>query len=261
MKEALDTPRRYFSQWFPLVLILSAFLLSACTPLLERQYSTAEPHSRKFWESEAAGTLRAETYQDIVNDLLLLIGQHTESATLRLYNFVGDLTVSDTLEKAAVEIQNETPLGSYAVSYITSTSQAQRGYYEVRIQIGYRRTAEQLQAIVSATSPEAVYALLQEALEEDRSELTVRIGYWTVDGRTQVEQAVELLRKDRLLTETPPWQIHYYPQEGAVGMIEFMLIPPETEPIAESEADAQAAIADFGDSGTREPFSHGSDPF
>ena len=42
---------------------------------------TVEPHSSKFWESEAAGTLRAENYQDIVNDLLILIGQHTESAT------------------------------------------------------------------------------------------------------------------------------------------------------------------------------------
>ncbi len=45
--------------------------------LLERSYSTAEPHSSKYWESEAAGTLRAENNQDIVNDLLILIGQHT----------------------------------------------------------------------------------------------------------------------------------------------------------------------------------------
>ena len=39
--------------------------------LLERNYATVEPHSSKFWESEAAGTLRAENYQDIVNDLLI----------------------------------------------------------------------------------------------------------------------------------------------------------------------------------------------
>ena len=60
-------------------------LLTGCAPLLERSYSTAEPHSSKYWESEAADTLRAENDQDIVNDLLILIGQHTESATLRLY--------------------------------------------------------------------------------------------------------------------------------------------------------------------------------
>ena len=107
--------------------------------MLERQYSSVEPHSRKFWESEAAGTLRAESHQDIVNDLLLLIDRHEENATIRLYHFDDDLTVSDTLEKAAMEIQKETPLGSYAVAYITSSSQAQRGYYEVKLQIGYQK--------------------------------------------------------------------------------------------------------------------------
>ena len=148
-----------------MMLCLSLCLLTGCTPILERQYSTVEPHSSKFWESEAAGTLRAENYQDIVNDLLLLIGQHTEAATLRLYNYEDDMSVADTLEKATTEIQQETPMGAYAVEYITSSSQSQRGYYEISIQISYRRTAEQLQAVVNATSAEALYSLLDTALE------------------------------------------------------------------------------------------------
>ena len=120
--------------------LCALLLLTGCASLLERQYSTVEPHSSKFWESEAAGTLRAENYQDIVNDLLLLIGQHTENAAIRLYNFGDDVSVADTLERATVEIQEETPLGAYAVAYITSSSQSQRGYYEIAVQIGYRRS-------------------------------------------------------------------------------------------------------------------------
>ena len=146
--------------------LLFCVLLAGCTPLLERTYCVAEPHSRRFWESEAAGTLRAENYQDIVNDLLLLIGQHTEDAVLRLYNFESDLTVADTLEKATTEIQQETPMGAYAVEYITASSHAQRGYYEVSLRISYRRTQEQLQAVVNATSPEALYSLLAGALDD-----------------------------------------------------------------------------------------------
>ena len=60
--------------------MLACLLLSGCASLLERTYITVEPHSSRFWESEAADTLRAENYQDIVNDLLILIGQHTEAA-------------------------------------------------------------------------------------------------------------------------------------------------------------------------------------
>ena len=182
------------------ILICASVFLTGCAPLLERQSVTVEPHSSKFWESEAAGTLRAESHQDIVNDLLLLIDRHEENATIRLYHFEDDLTVSDTLEKAAMEIQKETPLGSYAVSYITSSSQAQRGYYEVKLQIGYRRTAEQLRAIVNATSTEAVYSLLRDALRQGKPELAVRIGYWGSDGQARVEEAVNRLREER---ETP----------------------------------------------------------
>ena len=34
-----------------MMLCLSLCLLTGCTPILERQYSTVEPHSSKFWES------------------------------------------------------------------------------------------------------------------------------------------------------------------------------------------------------------------
>lgn len=218
-----------------LLAVLCVCLLAGCAPLLERQYSTAEPHSSKFWESEAAGTLRAENYQDIVNDLLLVIGQHAETATLRLYNYTDDLTVADDLERSAAEIQRETPMGGYAVEYITSTSQSQRGYYEVSVQIGYRRTAEQIQAVVNATSAEALPSLLNLALDNGKTELAVRVSYW--DGPERLEAVIAQVREDRGLTETPAWQVNTYPADGPVGLIEFLLDVPEgedTEPSADS---------------------------
>ena len=217
-------------------------LLTGCSALLERTYSTAEPHSSKFWESEAAGTLRAENHQDVVNDLLLLIGQHRETATLRLYDFEGDLAVADTLEQAAAEVQQETPMGAYAAEYITTSSHAQRGYYEVAVRVGYRRTPEQLQAVVNATSPEALYSLLAGALDEEKTELAVRMGYWGPDGQTRLEEAVLQLREERELTETVPWVVNYYPTAEKPGLVEFLLDPPEPEdPLADSgEADLEA---------------------
>ena len=225
------------------ILLIALCLLAGCTPLLEREYSTVEPHSSKFWESEAAGTLRAENYQDIVNDLLILIGQHTETATVRLYNVENKLQAADLLERATVEVQQETPMGAYAVEYITSSSQSQRGYYEVEIRISYRRTLEQIQAVVNATSPEALYALLDTALTEERTELAVRVGYWSPEnGQTQVEEALSRVREERGLLERPMWPVLYYPDGGPVGLIEFLLdqeVPPEEE---EQAVDGQAEL-------------------
>ena len=203
--------------------LCALLLLTGCASLLERQYSTVEPHSSKFWESEAADTLRAENHQDLVNDLLLLIGQHTENATIRLYNFKDDMTVAETLEQATTEIQQETPMGAYAVEFITSSSQAQRGYYEVSVQISYRRTAEQIQAVVNATSTEALSSLLEAALDNGETELAVRIGYWRTGDRERVAEIAAQLREERGLTDTPPWGVYYYPAEETAGLIEFVL--------------------------------------
>lgn len=198
-------------------------LLTGCASLLEREYSTVEPHSSTFWESEAAGTLRAESYQDVVNDVLLLIGRHTESATIRLYNFSDDMTVAETLEQATTEIQQETPMGAYAVEYITSSSHSQRGYYEISVQISYRRTEQQVQAVVNATSIEALPSLLDAALESGKSELAVRIGYWREDeDPTRLEAMVSQIREKHGLTESPAWTVTCYPASGPVGLIEFV---------------------------------------
>lgn len=218
--------------------LCALLLLTGCASLLERQYSTVEPHSSKFWESEAADTLRAENHQDLVNDLLLLIGQHTENATIRLYNFKDDMTVAETLEQATTEIQQETPMGAYAVEFITSSSQAQRGYYEVSVQISYRRTAEQIQAVVNATSTEALSSLLETALDNGETELAVRIGYWRTGDRERVAEIAAQLREERGLADTPPWGVYYYPAEETAGLIEFVLegakldaqpVPPAAE--------------------------------
>lgn len=244
------------------VLTLALCLLTGCSALLERTYSTAEPHSSKFWESEAAGTLRAENHQDVVNDLLLLVGRHQETATLRLYDFKSDLAVADTLEEAAAEVQQETPMGAYAVEFITTSSHAQRGYYEVAVRIGYRRTLEQLQAVVNATSPEALYSLLAAALDEGKTELAVRMGYWGENGGARVEEAMALLREERELTETVPWVVNYYPAGENPGLVEFLLDPPEPEEETPGEAgeafgeDGEALAGEAGEGSPEE----GGDP-
>lgn len=214
-------------RWTALVMC-ALMTLTGCSALLEREYSTVEPHSSKFWESEIAGTLRAENYQDIVNDLLILIGQHTESAMLRLYNYEDDMTVAEILERATTEVMQETPMGAYAVEYITSSSQSQRSYYEISVQISYRRTAEQIQAVVNATSAVALYSLLDNAVAEGKSELAVRIGYWNADSPAQVETTVADVREARGLTGTPEWTVNYYPSNQQVGLVEFLLTPADS---------------------------------
>lgn len=220
--------------------VAACLLLTGCSSLLDREYSVVEEHSQRYWESEAADTLRAESYQDIVNDLLLLVGRHTESALLRLYEYRDDVAVASALERAASEVQLETPMGAYAVEYITSETQRQRSYYEVTVRIGYRRTVEQIQAVVNATSTSAIPDLLKSALDSGKTELAVRVGYWGEDDALAVEDAVAALWEERGLTEEDGrWLASYYPAEGKVGLVEFQMDP---EAAASQEASPHNCV-------------------
>ena len=87
-----------------LCVLLCCACLAGCG-LLDREYRVTKEHSDRYWESESADILRAESYDDVVSDLLILIGRHTESATLRLYQFPDDAAAAEALEQAALEVQ------------------------------------------------------------------------------------------------------------------------------------------------------------
>ena len=200
--------------------LLCCAQLAGCG-LLEREYRVTKEHNDRYWESESADILRAESYDDVVSDLLILIGRHTESATLRLYQFPDEAAAAETLEQAALEVQQETPMGAYAVEYITTELEPQRAYLEAGIHIGYRRTAEQLQSIVSATSTAALPELLQIAMESGREELTVRIGYWGEGSRELVRKAAADARELNGVGDDAAWLVCFYPSAEAPGILEF----------------------------------------
>lgn len=233
-----------------LSILLSLFLLTGCGSLLEREYSVVEPHSSKFWEGEAADTLRAENYQDVVNDLLILIGQHKESASLRLYNMGEELEIAELLDRAIIEVRQETPMGAFAAEYITLSHEKQRGRTDVQVRIGYRRSAEQVQSVLSATSVEALSSLLGLALDQGQSELAVRFGYWDEKSWPLAVEAVQNLRESRGLLDTPPWVVERYPAEGPVGLLEFHL-SPEAAQAAQAGADTGEGSAPQEDTGLR----------
>ena len=127
-------------KFIPLSLAL-CLTLSGCggNVVLERSYSVSTPHSEVYWENEGADTLRADSYQDLVNALLLLLGEHSEEGVVRIYS---EEDAAAMAEQACKEVQEETALGAYLLDYISYTDTQERAYYEMHVRLGYRRTAE-----------------------------------------------------------------------------------------------------------------------
>lgn len=203
-----------------LLLLAGVLLLTGCSSFLHREYSVVEPHSSTYYENE--DVLRAENYQDIVNDLLMLVGQQAKEGAIWLYLDDG-ADAAELAERACREVQTETPLGAYAVDYLTYTiDSTPRNYVAIDLTIGYRRTAAQMDAIVHTTSISALPNLLTAAAEQREEELTVQLSYFH-DQQQEVRNMVAAAQKEHGGQNQEPWQVNFYPEGADAGIIEIIL--------------------------------------
>ena len=203
------------------LLLCGALLLSGCG-LLRREYTRTEPHSATYYEGDRRDVLRAEGRQDLVNDLLLLVSAHDESGTVWLYDSEDGADASQLAQVACDEVLQETPLGAYALEYLTYTvDEGGRGYTQLRFTAGYRRTAQQIKSIVHATNAAALRDLLQAAVENGGKELAVQVV--SFDGsRQSALDAVAALQQE-MGHGNQSWQVQFYPDTDAWGIVEIIL--------------------------------------
>lgn len=167
-------------------LTVSACLLSGCAGLLERSYSVLEPYADRYWDSSAEDTLRAESYQDLVNSMLLLIEQHAEEGVIRCYGEVGEYPKALA---ARSEVQRETKLGSYLLKNFQLSFEEGVNYNTLTCKIIYRDDAEDVDSLMTLSDTQSLVDLLRLAVREEHEKLTALFAYDT--PREDVIAAVE----------------------------------------------------------------------
>ena len=204
------------------LLLCVSLCLTGCA-FLNREYSTVKSHTATYYESGNSSVLRAENYQDLVNDLLMLVAAREEEGVIWFYATEQSMTVEEAVEKACAEVQRETALGSYVVDYLTyKTEEDGHAYSALTVKIGYRRTEEQVAAMVNVTSVNAIYALLTTAVEAGETEFTVQVGYYD-DEYDEVMDAVTEVHQEHPTLGAKRWKVNFYPNQDNAGIIEVLL--------------------------------------
>ena len=204
-----------------LALLLCGVLgLTGCGSFLERQWYEVKNHSSSYYEGSGRDVLQADTYQDLVNDILILVGNHTEEGTIRLYCSQEGLDANEAANDACQEVEHDTPVGSYAVEYLQYTvDDSARNYSEIVVTIGYRRTEQQLTGIVHATNISALRDLLADAAAQGLTELAVQFS--SADG--SAADVERLMRSVETEAGGQGWTVTFYPSRDNVGLVEILL--------------------------------------
>ena len=194
--------------------------MTGCGDFLDREWYEVKDHSPTYYEGEGRDVLRADTYQDLVNNILILVGNHAESGTIWLYYAQEGLDANDAAERACREVENDTPMGAYAVSYIQYTvDDSARNYSAITVTIGYQRTEQQLIAVKHVTNTSALADLLTEAAEAGKSELVVQFS----SSDTQAQQVRQIVEQVQAARGSWGWTVNFYPSTESIGVVEILM--------------------------------------
>lgn len=242
-----------------LCLAMTAGLLGGCARLLERSYGITEPYADRYWDSSAEDTLRAETYQDLVNSLLLLVEQKAEEGVIRCY---GEAEEYEQVLAARREVRQETMLGSYLLKELQLDHEKGSGYSTVTCQMTYREDAEDLGALMPISDSQSLVDLLRLAVREDYEKLAAHFTYepsredvaaaveslWQEICRSEMEELAALSVDEEVPEErAPEGEEGVVPEESGEGGAEA---PPEEQedmPPEEEEVDGEAAVGEDGE--------------
>lgn len=188
--------------------------------MLERSYLSVDVHPQLPLTDDETPVV--EKYPDLVSAILLQVNQYRETGSIRLRNYAGD--VEEDLARACEEVSREDPLGSYAIADIQSSYERIVLYYEATITIRYRRTQEQMDAVVPVTGSGAIRSALREALSEFTPEVALRVNYFSGDEayiRSLVREAYYDTPAAAL--GMPKIEVSLYPQSGVQRIVELQL--------------------------------------
>ena len=206
-------------------MLAAALLLTGCSALLERDYSSVTPHNAVPTTEGDPSILRADSYQELVNALIYFVNGGMEEGTVRLYTDTEN--VEPYLSDACLEVVQEDPLGAYCVEFIKYTVDPVVAYSEAHIAITYRRTREQVASIVQATGVTAIRGELKSALTSFAAERVLRISYFEEDEafiRDLVRQAYYDVPACAL--GMPAVELSIYPASGRQRIVEILLDYP-----------------------------------
>lgn len=215
---------------------------TGCAAMLERDYVVVSPYQPVSNSSGTSSALRVESYQELVNAVLYLVTMGEEQGVLNLYNYTQD--VETDLTRACLEVIQEDPLGAYSVEYISHDYSLIVSYYEVNLQITYRRSREQVSSITSVTGSGATRRVISRALTSFAPESVLRVSYFT-ENEEYIQDLVRQAYYDSPVTALgmPETEISIYPNSGTQRIVEIELTYPASSEILRQQSQELTDLA------------------
>lgn len=206
-----------------LLLLLAFFALCGCEIILERDFVSTEAHiSTDDEDEDRTGILELTSYDELKDALLSCIENHSFVQTVRLTDYNGDV---ERDVQGAVRDVMATPLGNFAVTNIAYQSSRILSYYEIRFDISYRRTAQEIEMIEPIEDVDELERFLRGKMTQFSTNIFFQLEDYTPSNYDVPSLFMQIYYDDpKLAYGFESLTTHYYPENGTSRIVELTIV-------------------------------------
>lgn len=197
------------------ILLLS---LCGCGYLQGNTYVVVEPHEDASDISMDSDVTTVNSYLSLKNAILSMIEEGVKDGVIRAESYRGSL--ASDLDQAVDEVLNLSPLGAFAVDHMTYDYSKIVSYYEIHMNISFRRSLEEIRSVVYVNDINALRGKLQEAMTSYEPVLLLRVGdYSPFDLKDEISRIY--MEHPEFALEKPESTMEIYPENGTQRILEI----------------------------------------
>lgn len=209
-------------------------LLSACSRFVPSSYTRVSAHSQTKSEQVDTNVVNVDDYAGLRRAIRDFVRGGVAHGVIRVQQYAAG-TLEEDLAAAAYSVAREDPVGAYAVDYMTHECTLIVSYYEIHVDITFRKTQTPLSQIPYVSGQSDLERRLDEAMDEYDPVLTIYAGFDQDPDYTALAQAYYEQNLGRLMA-MPQITVESYPQGGKSRIVELSFSYPQTARTLESMA-------------------------
>lgn len=213
-----------------LLLLIALLLLCGCSRLAEGEYQVITEHVETSPNPETTGRFyEVHTYSGLKRAVQDLVNASAEDGIIRATEYSG--VIRDDISKACLEVARSSPLGAYAVDYMTHAVTRILSYDEISIHIHYKLSQEEIRAVRSVSSLNDFWLRIDEGLDSGTEFLALQIVTLAVTDRGIRNYISNYYQQHpEMLLSLPDVNVSFYPSEEYVQKIITLSLDFHTSP-------------------------------